>query len=305
MNRPNLPPELVQQIQKNLAEGRDLPPGVVAVPGGQAPPPGAVPTGITAPMMPGAAHPPITPQAQRAMSRAQENPLPEGDAGLQVLRGLSDCPIPAESGKLQGMMKTLLASEDIDNEAVEKTLVKGIVTSLRANRYCRQQKRTRTVCIFEQDPKLQKLHELIQQKTKEMDELNKQMQECLEAGQKALQDRWNYAVKTYGLAPEKFSYFINEDDGTIELVELKCAECKGATSIRKARQETTELVMRMEPAGGKKNDRPRKEPEGDGTPEGDAANSREASDGEQEVQSVADSADSDGGNGSDSSDNAT
>lgn len=297
MDPKNLPPEMVQKIRESLASGGPLPPGVVAVPGGQMPPPGAVPTGITAPAMPGAMHSPGIPHAQRAQARQADNPLPEGDAGLQILRNLSDCPIPEESAKLQDLMKKITVSDAIDSDVAEETLVKGLVVAIRANKHCSKQLRKRTVCIFDQDDKLQELHQTIQDETELLDDLNKQIQECVERGQKALNDRWDYAVKTYGLAPEKFSYQIDEEEGIIELVELRCAECKGATAIRKARQESAELVLRLQKPGGTKDDRSGETDEGDGPSESGAGESGEASVQEQEVPGVADSATGDGSDG--------
>jgi len=304
MNNPqNLPPELVRQIQENLKQGKPLPPGVISVPAGQAPPPGVIPTGITAQAMPGAMHEPGVGHDQRAQARLQQNPLPEGPEGMQILRSLSDCPIPAEAQKLQAQMKVLISSESTDDELIERTLMKGLVTSLRADRYCQKQLRTRTVCIFDQDEKLQKLHEDVNRETELLEELQQQIRQCTERGKQALLDRWNYAVKTYGLAPERFAYRINEEDGTIELLELKCESCKGATNIRKARQETAELVLTTgNTPGGKKNDDSARERPSDGTPEGDAGESGETRVQEQEVSGVADSTDIDDSDGNNSAD---
>lgn len=298
----NLSPELVKQIRSALAGSGQMPPGVIAVPEGQAPPPGVAATGLTAPIMPGALHQPGIQHAQRAAARQQQNPLPEGDAGIQILRTLTDCPIPAESKKLQDLMKAIMLSEDIEDTLAEETLLKGLVISIRSNRYCKKQLRKRTVCLFDQDEKLLELHNTIKEQTERAARLKEEMADCTAKAQAALNQRWEHAVKTYGLAPEKFSYQINEEEGIIELLELRCEECRGATSIRKTRQETTKLVFERQKQGGKKDDNGGKRTEDNGTPQGNADPSGKNSNAEQKVQSVADPTDihdSTGDNGPD------
>lgn len=233
--QPGIPPDLEQQIRQRMAAGAPLPPGVVAVPQGTQPPPGAVPTGIVAPA-PG--RPLQAAQMPGARPQAINNPLPEGDQGIEILRNMSDCPIPAESKKLNELIKKLVTTTPEDDDIVEKTLSKGLTVVIRANRYCTQQIKTRTVCIFEEDEVLAQDHKQLNELTEELDELHKKLQDCVARGQKVLQHRWNYAVKTYGLAPDKFSYRVDEEKGIIEQIELRCQECKGATTIKKARQET-------------------------------------------------------------------
>ena len=282
---------MLEQIKRQIASGGPLPPGVITVPQGQTPPHGAVPTGISAPLNSAQL------QAQRPKSRAAQNPIPDGDAGLQVLRGLSECPIPVESQKLNELMKKLIALKNTDDDAVERALSKGLTVALRVNKHCDKQFHTRTVCIFKEDDVLAKDHQEIEEATKELEELQKTIQACVERGQKALDHRWQYACKTYGLDPEKFSYRIDEEKGIIELVELRCAECAGATMIRKTRQETAELLLKAEV---------RKEPANDGN--GKASSSNESPDvaaqgnGETnlekpEVHGVADISGANGGDG--------
>jgi hypothetical protein len=222
-----------------MAAGEPLPPGVVAVPEGMAPPPGAVNTGVSMPAgrMPS--------QQNVTASRASHNPLPVGEEGLKILRALSECAIPEESRKLNELLQMCIKSES-DSDEIEQTLTRGLVVALRANKYCRDQTKTRTVCIFEEDAKLKELHASIKTTEARLNELQKEMKDCIDVVTKAVNERWAIAVKNYGLSPEKWSYRIDEEKGLVEQVDLQCLECKGVTRIRKSRQETTEMLMRVD-----------------------------------------------------------
>lgn len=291
MNPQQIPPQMLEQIRRQMASGGPLPPGVIAVPQGQTPPPGAVPTGISAPLSP------TQMQVQRPKSRETQNPIPDGDAGLQILRGLSDCPIPVESQKLNELMKKLITSKTIEDDVAEQALSKGLTVALRANKYCEKQLRTRTVCIFKEDDVLAKDHQELEDTTKELDELQKKIQACVEKGQKVLNHRWEYACKTYGLAPEKFSYRVDEEKGIIELVELRCTECTGATTIRKTRQETAELLLKADIKKETKDDGNRKTSSSNESPNVTAQGDGKANLEKPEVHGVADIPNADGSDG--------
>lgn len=232
-----IPAALAKEIQAALAAGRPLPPGVVAVPSGQAPPPGAVPTGMVAQMAGG--QPP-----QQTPTKQQHNPLPDGDEGLKILRGFANCPIPGESNKLNKMLQMVLQTHGTEDEAVDDVLARGLTAAMKANRYCSQNKKTRTVCIFAEDEKLADLHQKLKTESDNLDRLNKEMEECVKRGNTLLQERWQKAVDTYGLSPEKYFYHIDEEKGIVEQVDLACDSCKGVTIIKKARQDVTDILMK-------------------------------------------------------------
>jgi hypothetical protein len=233
-----IPPQLLNEIRKRMAAGQGLPPGVVAVPEGMTPPPGAVHTGLSMPM--GGA-----PQQPIAVSRATHNPLPAGEEGLKILRALSECPIPEESKKLNELLQLCIKAET-DSDTIEQTLTKGLVVALRANKYCKNQTKTRTVCIFDEDEKLKELHTTLHATEKKLETLQNEMRECINTVSKTIDERWKVAVKNYGLNPDKWSYRIDEEKGLIEQVDLQCLECKGISQIRKSRQETAEMLMKLD-----------------------------------------------------------
>lgn len=236
-----IPPALAKEIQAALAQGRPLPPGVVAVRDGQTPPPGAIPTGMSAQMPPGM-------QPQMPPSKAQHNPIPDGDEGLKVLRNFANCPIPEEAAKLNRMLQMILQSQAAEDDSTDDLLARGLTAAMKANRYCSQNKSARTVCIFSEDEKLQELHAKIKEESDNLDRLNKEMEECVKRGNELLQTRWTRAVDIYGLSPEKYLYHIDEEKGVIEQMDLNCDACKGVNIMRHTRKEVTEKLMKAQPS---------------------------------------------------------
>lgn len=232
MNQPQrLPPQLEAEIRRRLAAGEPLPPGIKAVPAGGG-----------APLQ----HPAM--QARETM-----NPIPSGPQGLQILRQMSECNIPKESQTISEMLKTLaIETNHDDQEEIEKVIASGLATAVRANYYCNENLKTRVAVQFSTDDKLKVMNEELNVLDAEREQLQTRLQEVVNRAQGLLKERWAIAVKSYGLAPDKFYYWINEKDGTIEEVELKCHECKGATKIRKARQEVGELIDRLRTTAVKK-----------------------------------------------------
>ena len=225
MDQPQrLPPQLEAELRRRIASGQPLPPGIRAVPAG-----GPLPQ-----------HP--AQQAKESM-----NPIPNGAQGLQVLRQTSECNIPKESQTISDYLKKLATETGGDQEEIENVIAAGLATAVRANYYCKENLRQRTAVQFSADPDLEKLHLELQQLDKEREHLQTRLQEITIQAQNILTTRWALSVKKYGLAPEKFYYWIDEQAGIIEEVELKCHECKGATKIRKARQQVEELVSKIKP----------------------------------------------------------
>lgn len=238
-----IPPELAKKIQEALASGQPLPPGVVAVRDGQTPPPGAVPMGISTQVPPGGQQAPQT--------KAAHNPIPDGDEGLKILRAFSSCTIPQEAAKLNRMLQMILQNPDTGDDTADEILTKGLIAAMKANRYCAQNKKARTVCIFSEDPILKELHDKVNAEQANLDRINQEMTDCVTRGNEALTARWKKAVDTYGLNPDKYMYYVNEEKGIIEQVDLKCDECKGVGVIQTAREEATKKLMSGEvPANG-------------------------------------------------------
>lgn len=192
--------------------------------------------GMSAQMPPGMA-------PRQAVTKAQHNPLPEGEEGLKILRAFSNCPIPEESSKLNKLLQMLLQNQTETDESADEILSKGLMAAMRANRYCNQNKKTRTVCIFAEDEKLADLHKQLQEEQANLERLNVELETCVKRGNTVLQERWKRAVDTYGLNPDKYLYHIDEEKGIVEQMDLDCDKCKGVVVIKQARKDATEKLM--------------------------------------------------------------
>lgn len=289
MKNPQIPAQLRQEIERRLAAGQPMPQGVVAVPAGQAPPPGAVPTGVVSPgvgMQGAAQHPGVN-------SKAAANPIGDGMEGIKLIRTHSECNIPDESKKLNTHLQVLLNTEG-DHEVAEAAMGKGLFAGLKMNKHCIANLKTRTAVLFEKDEKLKDLTDQLNQAEKDAIATQKKLQEIAANAQQLLAERWTYAVKNFGLNPDKNFYRINEDKGIIEEVELRCDKCTAGQSMIDARLQIEEYLQTLVKKEEEENDGPREATSIESSGESPAP--------EQEVPSMADSTDADGSDGADSTD---
>lgn len=166
-------------------------------------------------------------------SKASKNPIPEGDDGLRVLREFSECDIPAESKNLNSRVQTLLNIKG-DHQVAELALGQGIFAGLRMAQHCADNLHVRTAVNFMSDEKLKSLTEQIKEAEVKGIALQTEMRELMESTQKILTERWNYAVKEFGLNTETKFYRIDEDKNLIEEVELRCDACTAGDAIRES-----------------------------------------------------------------------
>jgi hypothetical protein len=223
-----------------MESGEELPPGFVALPEGEIPPPGMVPAGVTA--RPNGA--PVTPPDDLT----QFNPVRKDDPNtLTLLRNSSKCPIPDESARLQKNIQAVLGipNKDVDNEEIELILCRGLATSLRVNTHCEAQKSERVAADFTQDEALADMTTQIRTLTDTADRLNKELQKVVTEARTILSNRWHLAVKKFGLNPAKYVYCFNEKDTQILELRVDCSSCKGPAKVRKSRQEGEELLQRV------------------------------------------------------------
>lgn len=229
MSRHTVPENLRKQVEEAIRTGAPLPKGVIAVGPGQSAPPGAVSLGSFDPKHPAMA------------KREALNPIPAGAAGYKVIRENSECNIPSETANINNMMDKTLAKalggdEERLEELVRDSVAKGLVVALRTEHYCSENSAHREVLSFASNPELSTIQARLKELEKETGEIHTILQNLLAEGKELLEKRWKLAVEVGGLSPENNFYVINEEAGTVEMVELKCHECKGAVKIKKARQ---------------------------------------------------------------------
>jgi len=240
MNRRPVPmsPAMQQEIQRRLAAGEPLPPGVHAVPEGQVPPPHTYPTGV-------AVQPDGRP-IQPPEDLTELNPMTINADTITLLRNASECPLPSENTIIQQNLQIMSRMGKVDDSRIEQTMAQGLATYLRANIYCENQMKKRTVVRFEDDEELAELHAEIQEGTKKLEKMRKEFNEIVTKVQAAGKERWERSVRKYGLDPAKNIYILSSDDADISQAHLDCAACKGKVRIRKARQATTELIQEVQ-----------------------------------------------------------
>jgi hypothetical protein len=190
-------------------------------------------------------------QRQQPPTRERSNPLPEGDEGLRALRAFSACQIPAEAEKVNGLLQQCMALKTL-SEKTEEALGKSVVTILRANRHCEENLQERVVCVFEKDAELSALNTQLQSEYATLTRLQHEIEECGARGEELEKRRWEMTVKTHGLNPEKYSYRINEETGTVYQVDLECTKCKGPEALRNMRQELATALVEPGVAPAKK-----------------------------------------------------
>lgn len=257
--------------------------------------------------MPPGMQPPMrvpTPQQQPQAgppNKAQHNPLPPGVQGVKTMKAFAQCPILEDADVLNKLIERLIEFEEADEftEITEKAGA-AIATVLQSDRSCKTHTKRRTVVTFKDDEALQNDHSDLLKAQGDVERLQKELSDAVQRMQLLVQKRWETAVKNFGLDPEKYFYSINEVSGSIDLIELECHNCKGRTRVRDMRTDVAQQVLEL---GKRKteeennNDGPRTGNTPPQSSEGNAEDSGKASDGQQEVQSVADTADSDGGDG--------
>ncbi len=221
---------------------------------------------------------------------------------MQTLRAATDCAIIKEADVFKNVIPKL-QTFDIDIEDLLELYGQGVSTIVGADHYCNRHTRVRTAVTFSEDPTLSQIHEELQSTVRELQELMQHMGELRQKAQMLNQQRWEKAVETMGLNPEERFYRIDEEKGIIEQVDLKCNECKGATRVRKLRQELTDKLVHLEFVQEKesKDDGPGTGSDEPGPQSESPEDGGEARIPEQEVSGVADPAvddDGDGGNGS-------
>lgn len=232
-----LTPQEQRALQQHLAQGGQLPPGYTALPEGQIPPPGHVPTGVTTNAKGGPVKPPE--------DLTTYNPIQADDTGISLMRDCAECPLPNETTLLQQHMQLLAQIKSLDEEAAD-IIANGLASYMLVNNFCGDNLKDRVAIEFEKDDELAALHAEVQARTREAVELQQKMHECHAAARAAIEKRWEIAVTKFGLNPAKNFYAIHEQDGTVKQLHLDCAPCRGKAKIRKARQAAGDYLAKVQ-----------------------------------------------------------
>jgi len=220
MNIPGMPPELMKQLLKAQQQGLPVQ---------------MVPTGEEGDSN---AETPQKPTNQAI------NPLPMGTESLKQLRARSECPIPGESNTFHDLTRKLTVMDD--NEDLLDHLGQGLAAILGADSYCKKHHTERTVVIFDDDEVLKNLHKEAMEKKAEFEKRKQELDSLAVVTNTLIRQRWSKAVELYGLNVDDRFYQIDEEEGKIIELSLKCPECKGKVRVRKARQQLTQILVSRE-----------------------------------------------------------
>lgn len=206
------------------------------------------------------------------------NPLPPGSQAIKTLRAASDCPITKEATAFKDIIPKLQLMK-VDISELLELYGQGVATIIGADNHCSKQLTTRTVVTFSEDPTLEQLHTDLQTAIMEMQEQMSVLTALKQKIETLAQARWDRAVKETGLSPDKRFYQIDEEVGVIKQLDLDCSTCKGATRIRKLRQEMLAKFVSLEYQQKEedKNDRLGKNDTGDGASSEDVGDSGKTS----------------------------
>lgn len=180
------------------------------------------------------------------MERVKNNPLPEGEEGLTLLRTFHECSIPKLTNELQEHINTAMTKKLVNEKSADRILEVGTKAFLGARRACLNKLNKRIICSFDKDEELSSIHNQIKQLDARAEELNKELHCMLEEASKLLDKRWITVVDKYGLNPKKYSYEIDEKQGCINELTLDCETCQSKQVMTSAIKEANNILPKKE-----------------------------------------------------------
>lgn len=220
-----LPPGLSPEMMKQMA-GR-LPPGMMQAMGGMPGAPGGVP---------------------QTPSKERYNPLPDGKGAMQVLKAHSGCQMPREAAQLNTMLqKTQEVQVPAGREDELYEAMSGAITLVfRSEHECERNVATRTAGLFNEEPELKDLSDKVDALFKECEELEKTLKAKADEFNRLSQERWEKAVKLFGLNTQERFYRIDPEKRYVQQVDLRCENCQSLKMIRNARQKLAGILLGIE-----------------------------------------------------------
>ncbi len=187
---------------------------------------------------------PIIGETKLPTGLTKHNPVSSVTHAYKTLRDSLDCNVPKESQEINKLIDKVIVKVDDPNDEEVERLSRGIGVVFLADKFCYKAKKQRTVVKFDDDESLKEFTEAIVVESQKIRDLQNDLVAANELLHDLVKDRWDTAVKKYGLNLEQRLYWIDEENGTIELIDLDCNSCKGSVKIRKVRQELTERLKK-------------------------------------------------------------
>jgi len=210
--------------------------------------PGVIPPGAHPGMMPPPGQMPMpsgVPDNRINIIRAQMNPIPQGDEGLKLLRALSGCPLASYAEDLNKLVGEILSTKVEDEEELLNKVGVAIASVLRGDHACADNVEIRTAGIISEDDDLAAVSTKLKAAEKKVEKLQEELDTAIQEMQSLTKERWNTAVKKYGLNPEERLYQLDEDADKINMVSVDCDNCSTMKKVDNCKKDIAALLLRQ------------------------------------------------------------
>lgn len=163
------------------------------------------------------------PQAQAGAPEPKTNPLPMNDAGFHKFKEEQPCPARDETLALNGLLQNMRSFVKSGEIAADLAIIAQ--QSALAEDVCFENKKERQVADFTKDDILMGLHKKTLDIQTSIKTLHTELVEKSHELESLIQERWERTVKSYGLNPEKYHYFIDDERNIVFQAELDCDSC--------------------------------------------------------------------------------
>lgn len=246
-------------------------------------PPGVTPEMMQKMMtrMPQSGMPGQSPQAQTP-GKERFNPLPDDTKGtVKILKAHSGCQMPREAATLNALMTKAqeVSTASTKETELDAALAEAITQVFRSDRECEKQLTARTAGLFDEDAELHLLSDKIDALFKELHELEETIKKKAEEFNTLSQQRWEKAIKAFGLNIQERFYKIDTVGRKIQQIDMKCEACQGIKLLKDARQKLAHILIAIDTEAAGKTVEPLKEEKTDGREETAGRSDNPGSDG--------------------------
>ena len=171
------------------------------------------------------------PQEQQATPKPKTNPLPKNDEGYRRFREENNCVVATTTMDINELLQGM--REHVKSGKVTQDM--GLIAqhAACAEDVCLDNKKERIVADLTKDELSSRMHEKILIAQKEMQEIHQQLVEKSHALEALHLDRWDRIVKSHGLDPIKYHYFLDDENGKVYQTELDCDTCTSNVELQR------------------------------------------------------------------------
>jgi len=189
------------------------------------------------------------PQQPQAPGKERFNPLPDDTKGtIKIMKAHSGCQMPREAATLNALMTKAqeVSTASSKETELDAALAEAITQVFRSDRECEKQLATRTAGLFDEDPELHLLSDKIDALYKELHDLEDTLKTKADEFNALSQQRWEKAVKAFGLNIQDRFYKIDTVGRKILQLDMKCDNCQGIKLLKEARQKLAHVLISIQ-----------------------------------------------------------